>query len=115
MNSKTTGWAQQGSANNLWVLVCVLALLGLILPGLVTGAPMTLEDCIARALDKNLNILEGEEALSEAVGGVAEARSGFLPRAAVAIDTAPGGLASPQWMRPALAPLPPACVPGSSG
>jgi outer membrane protein TolC len=67
------------SVNRLYKPISVLALLGLILPGLVTGAPMTLDDCISRALDKNLSILEGEEAVSEAIGGIAEARSGFLP------------------------------------
>ncbi|MFH1311647.1 MAG: TolC family protein [Candidatus Eisenbacteria bacterium] len=79
MSSKVTGRAPRVSAGRLYALVSVLALLVLALPGILSGAPMTLDDCVARALDKNLSILEGEEVVSEAIGGIAEARSGFLP------------------------------------
>ena len=61
------------------MLATVPLILGLTAPGPAAGAPMTLADCITRALEENLSILEGEESVSEAVGGVAEARSGFLP------------------------------------
>jgi outer membrane protein len=77
--SEKTGSAVRLRAKRLCALASALVLLGLALPGFTTGAPMTLEDCIARALKRNLTILEGEEAVSEARGGIAEARSGFLP------------------------------------
>jgi outer membrane protein TolC len=74
-----TGQTVCSRAKVLPARVTVAVLLGLVLPVLAAGAPMTLDDCISRALERNLTILEGEEAVTEAAGGIAEARSGFLP------------------------------------
>jgi outer membrane protein TolC len=66
-------------ANMLSVAVFFASILAF-LPGESAAAEsMSLSDCIARALDLNLSIQGGREAVTAARGGMLEARSGFLP------------------------------------
>lgn len=60
-------------------VLSAVAFLAVALPGLVIGSEMSLEDCVAEALKRNLNILNAREAVSQASSGIVEARSGFLP------------------------------------
>ena len=61
------------------VLIIGLALAAVSLPLASFAGPMTLDDCIAKALEANPGVLDAREALSQAGSGVKEARSGYLP------------------------------------
>jgi outer membrane protein len=61
-----------------YVIMQGLLILSLLSPT-VLASPMTLEDCVSRALTANPEVLDAREAVSQAVGGVTEARSGYLP------------------------------------
>jgi outer membrane protein len=43
------------------------------------ASPMTLDDCVSKALEANPGVLDAREAIARAAGGVTEARSGYLP------------------------------------
>jgi outer membrane protein TolC len=58
----------------------VLAVLAVLSPAVARAAgEMTLDECVARALDRNPSVINAREAVARARGGIIEARSGFLP------------------------------------
>ncbi len=59
--------------------ILALSILLLWVPSQTVAAEMSLADCIDRALELNLTILDRKEAVVQAETGISEARSGFLP------------------------------------
>jgi TolC family type I secretion outer membrane protein len=66
------------------VIVISAAVLGVFLPLLAFAGPMTLQDCVSKALAENPNVLDAKEMLSQAGSGVREARAGYLPNLTLA-------------------------------
>jgi outer membrane protein TolC len=63
----------------LLIAALVAPVVALPLSEAAAAETMSLTDCIATALESNLNIRDGQEAVARARGGILEARSGFLP------------------------------------
>jgi outer membrane protein TolC len=70
-------------SKNLSAVAVLLVLTLSWIPKATGPAAMTLEDCIHEALEINLTVLDGEEAVTQARDGIVGARSGFLPNLSV--------------------------------